>query len=67
MSGQFTFNDALTRAHVNPPAPFSGTGSLSNLIWSGSLAVDFSGHPNFALLGPSSGSSDLSHGTFTQP
>lgn len=71
-SAQFTFNDALTRARVNPPAPFSGTGIFSpptatHLSWNGSLTVDFPGHPNFALYGASNWGGGLGHGNFFQP
>jgi hypothetical protein len=71
-SGQFIFNDALTRAQVNPPAPFSGTGTFgpatsTHLSWNGSLAVDFPGAPNFALHGASNWGGGLGHGKFFQP
>jgi hypothetical protein len=66
-SGQFTFNDDLTSAAVNPPAPFSGSASCSAPNWSGSLAVDFPGHPDFAFSGPILSSPCAGHGNFVQP
>jgi hypothetical protein len=40
----FTFNDALTRAHVKPPWPFSGTGDFASpSSWTGPLMVRFPG------------------------
>jgi len=69
-SDQFTFNNALTSARVNPPAPFSGTGTFTDGRqgnWTGSLTVDFPGHPNFALHGPSNWGGGLGHGNFFRP
>jgi hypothetical protein len=74
-SGQFTFNDALTSAQVNPPAPFSGSPSCSDPNgapgydhWSGSLAVDFPGHPDYAISMPGWTSGGcVAHGKFIQP
>jgi hypothetical protein len=68
-SGQFTFNDALTRAQVNPPAPFSGSGrySKSGTNWSGSLAVDFPGEANYPITASNSFGAALIHDRIPQP
>jgi hypothetical protein len=55
-AGAATFDDALTRARVKPPAPFSGTGAYAaaadgTTTWTGSLAVNFPGAERFPLTG----------------
>jgi len=52
----FVFNDMLTRARLDPPAPFSGQGNFQSASgasgWTGSLAVAFPG-ATVPLTGPS--------------
>jgi len=52
----FVFDDALTHASLNPPAPFSGQGNFRSALqasgWTGSLAVAFPG-ATVPLTGPS--------------
>lgn len=50
----FQYNQALTKATVRPPAPFSGVGVYNQekdrrRRWSGNLAVDFPGRENVGL------------------
>jgi len=52
----FTVDDALSRAVVTPPAPFSGRGVFAHgpgteKSWSGPLAVSFLGAPDVPLTG----------------
>lgn len=52
-----TVDDALTRAQIKPPAPFSGTGTYraapdGTTTWSGGLSVNFPGAPRLPLTGP---------------
>jgi hypothetical protein len=56
-SRAFATDDSLSFADLTPPSPFSGTGSLRRAAdgaprWTGSLAVNFPGAPNFPLTGP---------------
>lgn len=53
----FATDESLSFADLTPPYPFSGTGSLRRAAdgaprWTGSLAVDFPGAPDFPLTGP---------------
>ncbi len=53
----FFFDDALTRAGVSPPAPFSGSGDFraaadGTKTWTGPLVVSFPGAPRVPLTGP---------------
>jgi hypothetical protein len=53
----FTVDNALTLARVNPPAPFEGTGTYragpdGTKTWTGKLAVDLLGAPHLPLTGP---------------
>lgn len=56
--GAFQFQPDLATAVLSPPAPFSGSASLSrspnsvNPIWTGGLTLDFSGRSNVPLAGP---------------
>jgi hypothetical protein len=58
-SGTFTYESAdrkSRKAHVTPPAPFTGSASFSQRAhgkakWKGDLAVDFPGHPDVKLTG----------------
>lgn len=56
-SGAFRFRPDLATAVLSPPAPFSGSASLSrspdsvNPIWTGGLALDFPGRSNLPLAG----------------
>ncbi len=53
-SGEFTFDSALTHAHVAPAGrPFTGTADFSPSSWTGTLAVSFAGEGNVPLTGPS--------------
>ncbi|HYQ78928.1 MAG TPA: hypothetical protein VEP91_07450 [Solirubrobacterales bacterium] len=50
-------NEALTSAHLSPPAPFHGTGRYraaadGTSVWSGGLSVNFPGKPRYPLTGP---------------
>jgi hypothetical protein len=52
----FASDNTLSFAAVNPPAPFSGHGSLQrdsdgSRLWTGSLAVSFPGEPDVPLTG----------------
>lgn len=52
--GRLRVDEALTVARVNPPAPFSGSGTYraapdGTVSWSGSLSVDFPGAPRTPL------------------
>ena len=55
----FRFDRDLKTATLSPPAPFSGSATLSrnrnsvNPIWTGNLALDFPGRSNVPLAGPS--------------
>jgi hypothetical protein len=57
--GAFRFQSDLATAVLSPPAPFSGSASLSrspdsvNPIWRGGLVLDFPGRSNVPLAGPS--------------
>lgn len=57
--GAFRFRPDLATAVLSPPEPFSGSAFLSrspdsvNPIWSGGLVLDFPGHSNVPLAGPS--------------
>lgn len=57
-SGAFRFRPDLATAVLSPPAPFSGSASLSrspdsvNPIWTGGLTLDFPGRSNLPLAGP---------------
>ena len=53
----FALDDAITRAKLSPPKPFSGAGIYraapdGTTTWEGSLAVDFPGAPGVSLTGP---------------
>jgi len=53
----FGASSTLSKANVEPPAPFSGHGTLERgpqgaKIWTGSLAVSFPGEPDVPLTGP---------------
>lgn len=56
--GAFRFQPDLTTAVLSPPAPFSGSASLSrspdsvNPIWTGGLTLDFPGRSDVPLAGP---------------
>jgi hypothetical protein len=52
----FSFNDALTRATIRPPAPFHGEGTYraasdGTTAWTGPLSVSFPGAPRLPLAG----------------
>jgi hypothetical protein len=53
-AGEFTFDSALTSAHVSPgEGPFTGAaGYASPGRWTGSLAVSFPGRDDVPLTGP---------------
>lgn len=50
------FDSDLHSATLQPPAPFSGSGSFRRDAperrWAGNLSIDFPGHSNVALTGP---------------
>jgi hypothetical protein len=54
----FRFDKRLRTATLDPPAPFSGTGSITrsrnsvSAIWTGGLALDFPGRRRTPLTGP---------------
>jgi hypothetical protein len=55
--GSLPTNEAVTAAHVTPPAPFHGTGRYraapdGTSTWSGDLSVNFPGAPRYPLTGP---------------
>ena len=58
-SSSFSFEPDLSSAVLSLPAPFSGSATLHrrpNAVtpsWTGDLSVDFVGHPDFRLAGPS--------------
>jgi hypothetical protein len=50
-------NEAVTSAHLSPPAPYHGTGRYraapdGTTTWGGNLSVNFPGRPRFPLTGP---------------
>jgi hypothetical protein len=59
-SSQFNYNNSLSRAHVDPPAPFSGEADFKETgawgadtgTFTGSLQVSFPGEKNVALAKP---------------
>lgn len=53
----FAFEDNLSGAMVEPPAPFAGNGSFERLgkgrkTWTGDLSVSLPGRPDVSLAGP---------------
>lgn len=53
----FTLSDALSSAKVHPPRPFHGSGRFrenanGRQSWTGALAVNFPGYPDFPLTAP---------------
>ena len=56
--GAFRFDKRLRSARLSPPAPFSGSGSISRSrtsvppVWTGGLKLDFPGRPRVRLAGP---------------
>jgi hypothetical protein len=53
----FLTDDSLSFAELNPPSPFSGTGSIERAadgapLWTGSLAVSYPGADDVPLTGP---------------
>jgi hypothetical protein len=55
--GSIPVNEAVTAAHISPPAPFHGTGRYlakpdGTSTWSGNLSANFPGDPRHPLTGP---------------